>query len=283
MITYNHEKYIAQSLDSVLMQKTDFEYELVIGEDASTDHTRDIIVECQNRYPEIIRLLPPAANMGVLRNMARTLKACRGQYVAVLEGDDYWTSPHKLQAQVNFLDSHPDYAICFHNSEVVYEAGYPGPRYWPGYWTENPKETSTIEDLLMNNFIPHSAVMFRNGLFGELPEWFYGLEAGDWAWNVLNAQHGKIGCLKEVMAVYRVHGESVWSSRGMERMLPAVIRVLDCFTFHFGYRYERVIPALLVGFENCLPTVPSKAVFLSEEHEASNEKHEVRTSLVRPS
>src|SRR5687768_16687744 len=107
MITYNHEAFVAQAIESVLMQKTDFDFELVIGEDCSTDKTREIVNGYKSKYGERIRVLLPAKNLGINRNLKQTLLACQGRYIALLEGDDYWTSSLKLQKQVNFLDTHP--------------------------------------------------------------------------------------------------------------------------------------------------------------------------------
>src|SRR6185312_12408987 len=95
-----------------LVQETDFPIELVIGEDCSTDGTRDIVKRYAARYPEIVRALLPGKNIGVHANFDAVLKSCRGTYIAMLEGDDYWTSPKKLQKQADFLDSHPDHALC---------------------------------------------------------------------------------------------------------------------------------------------------------------------------
>ena len=97
MITYNHEKFIAQTLESVLAQKVNFDYEIVIGEDCSTDRTREILMDFYRRYPKRIVPLLRDKNIGAMRNMEATLAACKGNYLALLEGDDYWTCPEKLQ------------------------------------------------------------------------------------------------------------------------------------------------------------------------------------------
>ena len=104
MLTYNHERYIEQAINSVMMQQTDFDYELVIGEDCSTDNTRKIILNIYKNCPEKIKLIISDHNVGVHQNLARTLAACQGKYIAYLDGDDYWTSPNKLHKQVNILD-----------------------------------------------------------------------------------------------------------------------------------------------------------------------------------
>lgn len=121
MITYNHELYIAQAIEGVLMQKTDFPIELIIGEDCSTDKTREIVFDYQKKYPEIIRVITSEENVGARKNSLRSYEACRGKYIALCEGDDYWHHPLKLQKQVNFLESHPDYGMVHSNSHLLWE------------------------------------------------------------------------------------------------------------------------------------------------------------------
>ena len=123
MITFNHEQFIAQAIDSVLMQQTDFEYEIIIGEDCSTDRTREIVIEYAERNPEKIRPLLHDHNLGLMGryNFVAAYKMCHGKYIALLEGDDYWTDPHKLQKQVVFLENHPECSLCAHNTRIVIE------------------------------------------------------------------------------------------------------------------------------------------------------------------
>src|ERR1700676_449892 len=111
MITYNHERYIAQAIESILAQKVNFDYELVIGEDCSTDGTRAVILDFHRRYPSRIVPLLRERNLGGPRNFLGTLAACRGKYLALLEGDDYWICTDKLQRQVDFLEANPAWAI----------------------------------------------------------------------------------------------------------------------------------------------------------------------------
>jgi len=113
MITYNHEAYIAQAIEGVLQQKTDFPIELVIGEDCSTDGTREIVFDFQKKYPDIIRVITSDKNVGVKKNSYRTDKSCRGKYIAYCEGDDYWHHPQKLQKQVDYLENHPECGLVF--------------------------------------------------------------------------------------------------------------------------------------------------------------------------
>ncbi len=233
MVTYNHEKFIAKALDSVLMQKTNFDYELVIGEDCSTDKTRDILIDYQKRYPNKFRLLLHEKNLGMHENGARVLDACTGEYIAMLDGDDYWTSPEKLQKQVDFLDNHLECAICYHDALIVHEDGSREPMHY----RSSQKAFSTVEDLFLDNFIPTGAVMFRSGLFGRVPDWVSTLKMGDWLIHILNALHGKIGYLDGTMAVYVVHPGGIWSSKNWQDHEPAMIRMFEALEKHLGHQY----------------------------------------------
>lgn len=119
MITYNHETYIAEALDSILMQKTDFDFDIVIGEDCSTDATRRIVLEYSRKYPDKIKLLLHNVNVGFISNLMYVLEACTGKYVAMCEGDDYWTDPFKLQKQVDFLEANKEYILATHGYRMV--------------------------------------------------------------------------------------------------------------------------------------------------------------------
>lgn len=113
-ITYNHEPYIAKTIEGVLMQQVNFPIEYIIAEDCSTDRTRKICEEYVAKYPKLINLLPSDHNLGAKENEYRAMKTARGKYIAFCEGDDYWTDPLKLQKQVDFLEAHPDYSVTFH-------------------------------------------------------------------------------------------------------------------------------------------------------------------------
>jgi glycosyltransferase involved in cell wall biosynthesis len=245
--TYNHEKYIRQALDSILTQEVDCDFEIVIGEDASTDQTPSILNEYQNRYPNQIRVLlsdragaerDRKRGLGGKNNFIRTLKACRGEYVAFLDGDDYWTDTHKLQKQVDFLDTHPDFVICFHNVNSFFEDGTQAPE---NLLSNEVREVSSIEDLLKGNFIPAPSAMFRSGLVTDFPDWFLTLKIGDWPFYILAAQHGKIGYLNEVMAAYRVHRAAYWSYTGRSHQDITFLKMLKFIDEHLNGRYQHII------------------------------------------
>jgi glycosyltransferase involved in cell wall biosynthesis len=230
VITYNHARFIRQALDSVLAQQTDFPYEIVIGEDCSTDGTRDIVVECQRRHPDRIRLLLSERNMGSRHNFIRTFEACRGQYVALLDGDDYWTSPHKLQRQVDFLDQNPDYATCFHDALMVHEDGTRPADRMVG---SNVRESLDLLDILGGTLPPTSTAVLRAN-FRKLPDWFQQLPFCDWPLQIVSARHGKVAYLNEVLGVYRLHPGGIsrgWtpeqSFRGIATMFAIVAPELE--------------------------------------------------------
>jgi glycosyltransferase involved in cell wall biosynthesis len=121
MITYNHAPYIAQAIEAVLMQKRHFPIELIVGEDCSTDGTREIVYEYQKKHPDIIMAITSDRNVGPKKNAYRTMKACRGKYIAFCEGDDYWHHPEKLQIQVDYMEGHPECGLHYSDCDIYYE------------------------------------------------------------------------------------------------------------------------------------------------------------------
>lgn len=237
LITYNHERYIAQAIQSVLDQRTNFDYEIVIGEDCSTDRTREIVMEFHRLYPDRIVPILRDENAGMMRNFMEVLAACRGEYVAILEGDDYWTCPDKVQRQVDFLEANPDYAICCGRALVLDQMGLGLPAVLPA----NAAGPHSIENLLTGNFIMTSTVVYRWGALGHFPSWFREIAMGDWPLHVLMSQFGKIHLMNEVFSVYRVHSGGVWSSRSPVRRLKATIRMLAALDEELGFRYTNII------------------------------------------
>ncbi len=204
VITYNHESYIGECLESILNQKTQYPFEIIIGEDQSTDNTRRIIEKLAATTGKI-KLLPTQRNLGMMPNFIKTLGHCTGQYIALCEGDDYWADSYKIQKQVDFLESHPGYTICF--SDTGYLNQVTGEKKLV---STSLQRTRTINQLLKENFIATQTVMYRNiGL--KIPMGFDKLQVGDWPLHVLYAQFGKIGHIKESTAVYRIHENNNWN------------------------------------------------------------------------
>lgn len=208
-ITFNQARFIGQAIESFLAQKTDFAFEVIIHDDASTDGTQEIIKDYRNKYPNIINLKIEKDNQFSIRSVDFVRKMysnARGKYIAVCEGDDFWTDEHKLQKQVNFLDKNPDHSICFHPVKVFYEDNTMQESFFP----EKGQEISQ-EALLRSNFIQTNSVMYRKQTYKPLKEFISPL---DWYYHLYHARFGKIGFIDEVMAAYRRHEGGVWWDSG---------------------------------------------------------------------
>ncbi len=230
-ITYNHEKFIAQALDSFLMQQTNFDFEIVLGEDCSTDNTRSICKQYQQKYPDKIKLLLPETNVGMMGNFINTLNSCNAKYVALCDGDDYWTDTQKLQKQVDFLEANTDYSICFHR---VLEL-HPNQEILPEKLnTKATITTYSLHDLAFKNFIRTPSVVYRNHLFKAMPAWLSNSPVGDYVVHLLNASNGKILYLPDTMAVYRKHPTSNWSSGNQITLLQKWFSLLDILLAEFS-------------------------------------------------
>ncbi|HEX8278180.1 MAG TPA: glycosyltransferase, partial [Segetibacter sp.] len=166
MTTYNHQSFIAQAIESVIMQKTNFQFELVIGEDCSTDHTTIICREYALKYPNIIKLLSRGRNLGMKENGKQTINEARGKYIAILEGDDYWVDENKLQMQVDLLEKDQTATLCFTQVSVFDEKQQSFQDHWSRYY--NSKERYTLKDILKKFNIVTCTVVFKN-VFGKLP------------------------------------------------------------------------------------------------------------------
>ena len=202
-ISYNQESYIREALDSFVMQKTNFNFEVIIGDDGSSDKTQSIIQEYADKYPTIIRPVLRTKNIGAWQNFIDVIKRARGNYIALCEGDDYWTDKFKLQKQVDFLEKHSDYALCFH-PVIVYREDTKEKTTFPD--TKN-KDEFTVENLLRNNFIQTNSVMYRKQSYSKLA---VDVMPGDWYLHLYHAQYGKIGFIDKEMSVYRRHQNGIW-------------------------------------------------------------------------
>jgi glycosyltransferase involved in cell wall biosynthesis len=228
LITYNHERYIARALQGVAEQQTDFPFDIVIGDDASSDGTRDAVVEFVEGAGVPCRLLPEEGRLGITRNLGRTLDACQGDYVALLEGDDYWTDRQKLARQVRLLDRDPGVAACFHSVCTVDDEGRQTPaRPWPRL----RRSRLSVDDLLVRgNFLPTSSVVFRNRLFGSLPGWYFDHWIGDLPLHALNALHGCLAFIDAAMGAYRIHAGGAFSVTSQAVRVNELIGVYEDLT-----------------------------------------------------
>ena len=224
-LSFNHEKFIQQCLDGFLMQKTDFTYEVLIHDDASTDKTADIIREYEKKHPDIIKPIYQTENQyskGVAVTRKFNFSRAQGDYIAMCEGDDYWTDPLKLQKQVDFLESNLDYGLCFHNVNVLTSESN---TIKPDDYSNNSPEISTIEDLAKKNYINTLSVVLRNDF--TLPTFTSGFISGDWALYIIQIKDRKIKRINDTMGVYRIHKGGVWSSITKDDKLKFLINTIQ--------------------------------------------------------
>ena len=240
MISYNHARFVGQAIESALAQRADFEWELVIGDDCSTDGTSEIVHQFARENPRRIRLVQSTERVGMNRNLERTLSLCQGEYIALLEGDDVWTSTSKLQRQADHLDNHPNQAGCFHNALAFYDDN--SRQEWIYCSHDLPEEITTTE-LLRVNMIPTCAMMYRGNPAQIFPEWLLDLGIGDWPLHLIASQAGSIGFFDEVLASYRFHPGGAYSMRGPVYRHEQVLRMYAELTRYFGPAFERIIDA----------------------------------------
>ena len=206
VITYNHAKYIAQALQSVLDQQIDFSLKINVIDDCSTDGTQEIIKEFKALNPDKINLYINKENIGfqvTQKNFYRGFKTLNGKYIAILEGDDYWNSPLKLKTQIDFLEKNPDFVACAHNVLKVYE----GSNIAPHVFLEPPsKDTHDIFDLIkLSSYFHTTTLTYRNVLKDNPPPQFENKLSCDLFITIAHAQYGKIRFFPEIMSVYRCH------------------------------------------------------------------------------
>lgn len=225
MLTYNQEEFIAQAIEGVLMQKTNFKYQLVIGEDCSTDRTRKICKEYAEAHPEKIKLFLNEKNIGLGANYVKTYTECTGKYVAICDGDDYWTDPLKLQKQVDFLESNGDFDMVFTSNANLYISGKQHLRNL----IEVPK-ISSFGELVFGNYIASVTVLFRKKkMSASLEDLIKELPYGDWPTYLwVTKDGGKIQLLDEVTAVYRKDfGTSTSLRRSKSRLGEINLSILE--------------------------------------------------------
>ena len=241
---YNHEPFIAQALESALAQRTAFPFEILVGEDRSSDRTREIVQGYAARHPGRVRLLDRPCRVGMVRNTMDLYLASDAEYLAWLDGDDYWTSSEKLQRQVDLLDAKRHLTMCFHEADqrdaegrvVQWSLATPG------------QSEYRIEDLLVRPAGFASTCVYRRVLTA-FPEWFERLPFCDWPLQILHAAIGPAGWLPDVMCLYRAQDAAAialgFDPGGADTRTafwaPRHVEVYHLLNRHFAYRYDPII------------------------------------------
>ncbi len=253
-LVYNHEPYLRQCLDGFVMQKTNFPFEAIVHDDASTDNSAAIIREYEEKYPHIIKPVYQTENQyskkdGSLKRALNSAMSPSSRYIAVCEGDDYWTDPLKLQKQVDFLEAHPDYSMCFHETQR-----YSQRRgcFYSEVPTYNKSREARVKDLIETGspFVSTCSILYRRSLLDCYPDYCRRCHVGDLPLQVFCAVNGKCFYIRDTMAVYRVDNPGSWSgqhstSKGVSPKLKAYRSEIDMM-----HGFSRDYPQYLPYFRN---------------------------------
>jgi glycosyltransferase involved in cell wall biosynthesis len=249
-LTYNHENYIKDAIEGFLMQKGNFDIEVLIHDDASTDNTTEIIKEYQNKYPDIIKPFMQAENQlskGVKRlgNRYNNTRA-KGKYIALCEGDDYWTDPNKLQKQIDFMENNKEYSMCYHTAAVVdVEKNSLNKLIKP--FNDDGEVPIEVFILRGGGSFQTASVMYRKELMDNPPKWYFESPVGDVPQALILATKGKIMFLDETMSAYRKGAEVSWTERVYKNKekckdyLISRIKMLDYFNESTNFKYGNEI------------------------------------------
>lgn len=239
-ITYNHAQFIRDAIDGFLMQETTFPVEIFVHDDASTDDTAEIVKEYAEKYPKLFWTVLQTENQwskGNKKILFDYLAQQRGEFIALCEGDDYWTSPKKLQKQVEVLESDSSVVGVFHAADMTDENGVFLGRVPSG----ECKRNLAFEDIIAVNDRATCSMLFRH----KSPEpdlaWAKGLPMGDWPLQATLAAHGKWIFLPESMGTYRKHRGGVWSSAQDERAMLGTLSFYNAAVKEFGSRARRAV------------------------------------------
>lgn len=230
-ISYNQDKYIRKALQGFVDQKVDFEIEIIISDDASTDDTQSIIKEYAEKYPNLFKPILRDKNVGVQTNLVEALQMASGEYVALCEGDDFWVDPEKLSTQVDYMDKHTDYSVCFHKVSVIYEDGSREDGVYPDVLEQR---WYTGLQLCKLNYIQTNSVLYRRQDYSGLPTDVMPL---DWFLHLYHASFGKIKLIDRVMSVYRKHSEGVWWDYDRDR-----IALWNKYGINYIQMWFRILP-----------------------------------------
>lgn len=246
---YNHGRFIRKALDGFVMQKTDFPFEILIHDDASTDDTADIIREYEKKYPELIKPIYQTENkysQGISINKTYLYPKAKGKYFAMCEGDDYWIDENKLQRQVDFLESHPDFTLCAHNSKRYYVKQ-------DRYEVENPvlqEGEVSARDMLLeprHRWMATASLLYRREYAFDRPELFSICPVGDYALRSYCFSQGKVYYLEKPMSVYRYEVENSWMQkyrRNIDLKIDAQYRMwkfIKAYDDYTGRKYHKLL------------------------------------------
>ncbi|MCB0704402.1 MAG: glycosyltransferase [Saprospiraceae bacterium] len=236
--TYQHVRFIRQCLDSVLMQQTTFPFEIILGEDGSTDGTREICQEYADKHRDIIRLfLRDRADVIYIAgrptgryNFTQNILAAKGKYIALCDGDDYWLDPQKLQKQFDFMEANPTHAVCYHNAVTVDEEGK---TLSEQRISKNGLRDYSAIELQKKKWILVLSMFFRNGLISFPDEFFKVINADTFLISLLGA-HGSGKFMSDIQGAYRMNAGSIWNSQSVFYQKVGVVRTFGWISRYYS-------------------------------------------------
>jgi glycosyltransferase involved in cell wall biosynthesis len=237
IVTFNHVNYVARAIESALCQETMFPFEVIVSEDASTDGTREVVQEIAKNNSDRMQLILSQKNLHSNEVVARGLRAASGQYVALLDGDDFWISTNKIQRQVDFLEAHPDCSAVFLNAKIAI-----GNDITDKSWTSHAQAVTTgIREIWFGNPYAICGSMMRSEVVRSVPQWYseFSPMITDWPLYVLCAERGDLVFIDEDVAVYRQHSGGQYSALSVERKLDYIESFYRNMNSALDFRYDR--------------------------------------------
>jgi len=256
LVCYNQESFIGQALESILMQRFDGDLNLVIADDASTDKTLDIIRSYESHSPFPFVFLPTETNLGIFHNYRRAFAACQGDYIAVMEGDDYWSDSNRIQRHIDFLEKHPDCVMSMNRLNNLYqEKDLFIAQKWP---FRKDYQYISARMLAMGNLLGNlSACVFRNSAVKKLNPEIFDINTADWMLGLALGQWGYIAKLKDLSSVYRISQNGLWSRKTKKQRLHDLKETISRYDAFLQYRYEKEFSTLkrIIWLEQFAPAI----------------------------
>ena len=211
-ITFNHEEFISEAIDSFLAQKTEFPFEVVIGDDFSADNTVEVVKKYTRQYPAIIKLITRDENIGMSANLLDCFNRCKGEYIAICEGDDYWITSKKLQTQVDLMTQYPDINISFHPAYTVENCELKRDKIFSNYGNKIKK--FSLDEVILGGggFMPTQSLMLRSDILKNAPDWFYKYPI-DYFIQILGSIGNGVLYIPSIFSAYRINVKGSWSTR----------------------------------------------------------------------
>ncbi len=237
LVSYNHNEYIDECLDGILMQKFSCKYEIIVADDCSDDETLEIIKNRLSLASIEYVIVPSDINLGIVKNYQTSFSYCRGEYIAIIEGDDYWTDPERLEKHVKFLDSHRECVLSFNRF-----ARFDGrlSRFEVVDWSvPDDFEYITTSMMAQGNRIGNlSACVLRRSAVERLKPDLFEMEIADWMLGMALGGSGLIVYLKDVMSVYRIHSQGQWSAFSEQEQKCKIMELIDIYDTYLGYKFS---------------------------------------------